>query len=80
MLRGVIMEAIELNTTQQRVFDYIMEFGSITTLQAFADLGESRLSARIWELRDKGVNIDSEVITVKNRFGESRHVKKYFIA
>lgn len=74
------MEAIELNTTQQRVFDYIMEFGSITTLQAFTDLGESRLSARIWELRDKGVNIDSEVITVKNRFGESRHVKKYFIA
>lgn len=74
------MEAIELNTTQQRVFDYIMEFGSITTLQAFTDLGESRLSARIWELRDKGVNIGSETIMVKNRFGESRHVKKYFIA
>lgn len=74
------METIELNTTQQRVFDYIMEFGSITTLQAFTDLGESRLSARIWELRDKGVNIGSEVIMVKNRFGESRHVKKYFIA
>lgn len=74
------METIELNTTQQRVFDYIMEFGSITTLQAFTDLGESRLSARIWELRDKGVNIGSETIMVKNRFGESRHVKKYFIA
>lgn len=74
------MKTIELNTTQQRVFDYIMEFGSITTLQAFTDLGESRLSARIWELRDKGVNIGSEVIMVKNRFGEFRHVKKYFIA
>jgi hypothetical protein len=71
---------IKLNTTQQRVFDYLVEFGSITTLQAYVDLGETRLSARIWELRNKGVNISSEVIAVKNRFNESRHVKRYWIA
>ena len=71
---------IVLNTTQQRVYDYICQFGSITTLQAFVDLGESRLSARIWELRDKNIKIDSEMIEVENRFHEKRHVKKYFIA
>lgn len=74
------MEEIELNTTQRRVFDYLMEFGSITTLQAFADLGETRLSARIWELRNKGVSISGEKIEVKNRFGEKRWVNKYSIA
>lgn len=71
---------VVLNTTQQRVFDYITEFGSITSLQAFVDLGESRLSARVWELKDKGIKIDSEMIEVENRFHEKRHVKKYFIS
>lgn len=74
------MKEIILNKTQKRVFDYILEFGSITSLQAFTDLGETRLSARIYELKDRGINIGTEVIAVKNRFGESRHVKKYFIA
>ena len=73
------MKEIKLNTTQQRVFDYLTEFKSITTLQAFVDLGESRHSARIFELREKGIKIDSEMIEVENRFHEKRHVKRYFI-
>lgn len=71
---------VVLNTTQQRVFDYLLTFKSITSLQAFTDLGESRLSARIFELREKGVKIDSEMVEVENRFHEKRHVKRYFIA
>ena len=71
---------IQLNTTQNRVFEYLMQFGSITSLQAFTDLGESRLSARVFELRERGVKIDSEMIEVENRFHEKRHVKRYFIA
>lgn len=64
--------------TQQRVFDYINEHGSITTQQANKELGETRLSARIFELKHKGVNIQDEWIHVKNRFNEARRVKKYF--
>ena len=71
---------VVLNTTQSRVFEYMNKFGSITSLQAFVDLGESRLSARVWELKDKGIKIDSEMIEVENRFHEKRHVKKYFIS
>lgn len=74
------MSEIVLNTTQQRVFDYMLENGSITTLDAWQGCGESRLSARIWELKHKGVNIKSEIIEVSNRYGEKRHVKKYYIA
>ena len=72
-------EEIKLSKAQQRVFDYMVEFGSITTLQAFVDLGESRLSAMIFELKKKGVNISDKRIEVKNRFGEKRWVKKYMI-
>ena len=68
-----------LDTTQQRVYDYINQTGSITTLQANKELGETRLSARIFELKHKGVNIEHEWVHVKNRFGEARRVKKYFI-
>ena len=73
------MDEIKLNKTQKRVFDYITEFGSITTFQAFVDLGESRLSARIWELRNKGINISSKTKIVSNRYNEKRTVKEYFI-
>ena len=69
-----------LDRTQQRVFDYIREHGSITTLQANKELGETRLSARIYELKEKGVKIEYEWLNVKNRFKEARRVKKYFIA
>ena len=74
-----MMTEIKLSKTQQRVFDYMSDFGSITTLQAFTDLGESRLSARIFELREKGVRISGETIQVSNRYGEMRRVKRYRI-
>ena len=73
------MEQIELTKSEKRIFDYMTEFGSITTLQSFVDLGESRLSARVFELKKKGINISSERVSVTNRFGEKRSVKKYWI-
>ena len=74
------MNEIKLSKGEQRVFDYILEFGSITSLEAFVDLGETRLSGRIYELKKKGVNIISDFKSVKNRYGESRQVKEYKIA
>lgn len=71
---------LPLGKTQQRVFDYMKKFGSITTRDAFVDLGETRLSARIFEIQEKGIPIKSEFEEVTNRFGEKRHVKRYWIA
>jgi hypothetical protein len=73
------VKEIKLSKAQQRVFDYMVEFGSISTLQAFNDLGESRLSAMIFELKKKGVVIADERKEVKNRWGESRWIKEYKI-
>lgn len=72
------MQEIKLNTSQQRVFDYLVSHGSITSLEAIS-FGETRISARIFELKQKGVLISDEMIKVKNRYGENRCVKKYFL-
>ena len=70
---------IELTKREKRVFDYMTEFGSITTIQAFTDLGESRLSGAIFALKEKGVNISSKMKSVTNRYGEKRMIKEYQI-
>lgn len=60
-----------------RVVDYMKTFGSITSAQAFIDLGVMHLPKRISELRQRGVLIDDEFISVTNRYGEPCRVKKY---
>ena len=69
-----------MNNQQKRVYDYMKEFGSITSHQAFLDLGITRLAARVHELRTQGYDIESETIPVDNRFKETCHISKYWIA
>lgn len=65
---------------QQRVLDYMRIFGSISSLEAFKDLGVTRLSAVIYELKRKGVAITSTTEYVKNRYGEPVHFSRYMVA
>lgn len=59
------------------VVDYIKEFGSITSMNAFLDLGITDLPKRVSELRQGGVNIVDRLETGKNRRGEPTHWKRY---
>lgn len=52
------------------VLDCIREFGSITPLDAFKDLGATRLAAVIFELKEDGHDIHTERDRSKNRFGQ----------
>ena len=65
-----------MNQCEKIVF-YIQMFGSISSFEAFRDLGITRLSARIYELRNAGYHFDEEFETSKNRFGESVSYKRY---
>ena len=65
-----------MNQCEKIVF-YIHMFGSISSMEAFQDLGITRLSARIYELRNDGYKFDETYETSKNRFGESVHYKRY---
>ncbi len=64
-------------TQAERVLDYIKTFGSITTLEAFKDLGVTRLSARIFELRKQEIEIETHRLSSKNRYGEICNYAKY---
>lgn len=63
---------------ENRVLNYMLEFGSITTKQAFEDLGCTRLSEYIRRLRTR-MTIEDEIITGTNRYGEKVFWKKYYI-
>ena len=64
-------------TQNERILDYISEFGSITQLEALRDLGVMRLASRISDLRKQGYVIISEIEPVKNRYGETCRIKRY---
>lgn len=64
-------------TQNERIIDYMTEFGGITQLEALRDLGCMRLASRISDLRRKGHIIVSERVAVKNRFGEVSYIKRY---
>ena len=67
-------------TQCQRIHDYMDQFGSISTLEAFKDLGVARLASRIHDLRSMGYHIISETKSMKNRYGELTHFKVYRLA
>ena len=60
-----------------RVLCYLKEFGSITPLDALRDLGIFRLGARIFDLRERGYMVTTEMVEVKNRWGEFTRIAKY---
>lgn len=65
-------------TQNERIINYLNQFGSITQLQALSDLGIMRLASRVSDLKKLGYPITSRMETVKNRYGESVHIKVYF--
>ena len=67
-------------TQCNRILDYMRQFGSISTLEAFNDLGVARLASRIHDLKRQGYNITSEIKTSKNRYGENTSFKVYRLA
>lgn len=62
-----------------RVYEYMKEHNGITTMQAYGDLRITRLSARIFDLKNLGVKIDKEHI-VKKKDGERIEYDRYFVA
>lgn len=63
---------------KERILNYMRDFGSITTRQAFIDLSCTRLSEYIRQLRIDH-NITDEWISTVNRYGEKVKYKKYKI-
>ena len=50
------------------LLDYLKKYGSITSVEAIRDLGNTRLSATIFVLKDEGHNIETEDTKVATRW------------
>lgn len=59
------------------VLDYIRDFGSITPMDAFRDLGITRLAAVVCRLRREGHDIRKEREHALNRYGQNVRYARY---
>lgn len=66
-------------TQKERIIEYINQFGSITSWQAYQDLGIMQLGARIDQLQKEGYVFKTEWEQKKNRYGEPVSFKRYYL-
>lgn len=66
-----------MNNQCGMVLQYIKDFGSITSRDAFIDLGVARLASRIYDLTKLGYEFDRQTETSLNRYGEPTHYARY---
>lgn len=64
-------------TQREQIIDYLNQFGSITPMEAFADLGITKLATRISEMRKDGKEFRIETVKSTNRFGKAIRYAKY---
>tara|TARA_Y100000385_G_scaffold164342_1_gene170325 strand:- start:1196 stop:1432 length:237 start_codon:yes stop_codon:yes gene_type:complete len=63
-------------THKSRLLDYLKKYKSITSLEAIRDLGNTRLSASIFVLKDDGHNIQTDNAQVATRWTKSDGSRK----
>ena len=64
-------------THETRLLEYLRTHKTITQLEATTLLGNTRLSATVFNLRKKGHNIVTEPTEGKNRYGQKTNFGTY---
>ena len=72
--------AKKLSDTCQAIYKYMAFHNGITQAEAFLELGVGRLGARIYDMRNLGIPIKSEMVKVTKKDGSETFVAKYSIA
>lgn len=68
---------VEEGTHYARVLNYLKEHGEINSLIAIYQLGDTRLSATIFLLRQDGYDIETVKTEGKNRYGDTVYFATY---
>lgn len=72
------MKGCDIAMTQgERILDYIDRFGSISPMEAFSDLGITKLATRISEMTQNGIQFEKTMEERKNRYGETTRYMRY---
>lgn len=64
-------------TDEQRVLEYLQKHKRITSLTAFREMGNTRVGARICDLRKKGHNIKTDMVYTRRADGTPTHWAVY---
>ena len=69
---------VERLTCQHKdILCYIYDYGSISPMEAFADLGITKLSTRISEMKMLGISFNQGYESRENRFGKKVKFMRY---
>ncbi len=64
-------------TQREQIIDYLQRFKTITPMEAYGDLGITKLATRISEMRRDGMEFKIETVKRKNRFGRTVRYARY---
>ncbi len=68
-----------ITSQKQLIIEYIRKFGSITSKEAYDQLGITQLGARLDQLKKEGFQFETKWEHGKNRYGENTTYKRYFL-
>lgn len=63
----------------QKVLEHLREKGSITSWEAIKEYGATRLSAIIFNLKEKGFEINTEMEEFTDRYGDKSRYGRYYL-
>lgn len=66
-------------TQRQKIVVYMQENGSITSWEAYRELGITQFAARVKELKEEGYKFETKWEKEKNREGNKIKFKRYFL-
>lgn len=70
-----IRKKCQANTQNLMILDWLIKHKTITQRQAAEEFNCFRLSARIKDLRDRGAEIETEMVPIKSKAGHSAYAK-----
>lgn len=66
-------------TQSEQIVRHLQDYGSITSMEAMRDYGIMRLASRISDLKKAGMPIRAEMVSGKNRYGETTSYARYYL-
>lgn len=66
-------------TQKEKIINYIQKYGSITSWEAYRDLGITQFATRVKELKEKGYRFKKQWEIKKDREGKKVKFKRYYL-
>lgn len=66
-------------TQSEQIVRHLRDHGSITSMEAMREYGIMRLASRISDLKKAGMPIRAEMVSGKNRYGETTSYARYYL-